>query len=60
MLHSPPFVAPGAPGVDFFVLFRNRQISKLNGADASLPRLSRLKRASVRFRGAAARPYKAC
>jgi hypothetical protein len=28
MLRSPPFVAPGAAGVDLSVLFRNQQTSK--------------------------------
>ena len=28
MLRSPPFVAPGAAGVDRYVLFRNQQTSR--------------------------------
>ena len=31
MLRSPPFVAPGAAGVDLSVLFRNQQTSKSTG-----------------------------
>jgi hypothetical protein len=51
MLRSPPFVAPGAAGVDLSILFRNQQTSKINGAEVSLPRVSWLKHASVRSRG---------